>query len=106
MAEYKDKKKKKKEYGYPSAYTPVPIKFNTVKTFAKDIATNTTAADSLMSVRKTANHDAVPKHLTTSQVGTTCKKFHLMVTDVWNVATAAKTVEMIITTSAWTNTLE
>jgi len=105
MAEYKDKK----GYGYPSAYTLVPVKSNTVKPFgtlagggvAKDIATAATAADSLMSVRKTANYDA-----TGATAITTCKKSYLMITAVWNDATAAKTVEMIITTSAWANTLE
>jgi hypothetical protein len=105
MAEYKDKK----GYGYPSAYTLIPVKSNTVKPFGtlagggvvKDIATAATAADSLMSVRKTANYDA-----TGATAITTCKKSYLMITAVWNDATAAKTVEMIITTSKWANTLE
>merc|ERR1712127_632013 len=59
-----------------------------------------TDADKLMSVRKTANYDA------TGAAIATCKKSYLMITAVWNVATAAKTVEMIITTSKWANTLE
>ena len=98
----------KKGYGYPSAYTLVPIKGKTVKAFgtlagggvAKDIAVDAQTASSKLSVRKTANYDSAGKAIAS------CKKSYLMITAVWNVATAAKTVEMIITTSAWANTLE
>lgn len=51
-------------------------------------------------MRKTANYDSAGKAIAT------CKKSYLMITGVWNVATAAKTVEMIVTTSAWASTLE
>ena len=98
----------KKGYGYPSAYTLVPIKGKTVKAFgtlagggvAKDIAVDAQTASSKLSVRKTANYDSAGKAIAT------CKKSYLMITGVWNVATAAKTVEMIVTTSAWASTLE
>ena len=51
-------------------------------------------------MRKTANYDSAGKAIAA------CKKSYLMITAIWNDATAAKTVEMIITTSAWSNTLE
>jgi len=53
-----------------------------------------------MSVRKTSNFDSAGKAITA------CKKSYLMITAVWDIATAAKTVELIVTTSGWANTLE
>jgi len=86
----------------------VPIKGKTVKAFgtlagggvAKDIAVDAQTASSALSVRKTANYNSAGTAITS------CKKSYLMITGVWNDATAAKNVEIVVTTSAWANTLE
>ena len=99
-------------FGAPSAMLLVPVASKTVRPFGvmagkgqfATAATAPTAADSLMSVRRTSNY----VDSTQAATITTCDKSYLMITSVQKIAapTAATKFVLTVTASKWAKNLE